>query len=405
MIFRYTVLCPGCNAKIRLRLSVGLDNEQPFYFVCNRCKAATRGKQVIWYEPQPGARLELEDGEQIDKDDKPDQVLTIHPDLPSRAEAAEMWDEGGSPFIMHHQLLGEHFLEFNRRHKIFREVSSKDWLKVRRWLGYYVNSQWEDFDKEGRRIFEEIWPSPNEDWQRHDFVHKILDSLFAPLWVNPYYPDMKAEWLLSGFSKGNTEAVKEFALNYIRTGEIRESQKRIFHCMELFMNNRSGLLPGLAAEMYIKDKGKSIQELRLFRDEFPQLRDFYVVTFEACHQVLKYVVGLNNIAKRGHADDFGHSEPSNIRAFEKLPNAKKIDFLTDLPQWQKNWPLVLDKNLRNAISHHSVRHDLATGMLVLKDGRAIPYLEFVVKSLRLNHAILLAANVLKMMHIICTIQE
>jgi len=140
MIFRYIVLCPGCKAKIRLRLSVGLDNEQPFYFVCNRCKAATRGKQVIWYEPQPGARLELEDGEQIDNDDNIDQVFNIHPDLPSKEKAAEMWDEGGSPFIMHHQLLGERFSEFNHRHKIFREVSDKDWFKARRWLGYYVDS-------------------------------------------------------------------------------------------------------------------------------------------------------------------------------------------------------------------------------------------------------------------------
>lgn len=406
MISRHTVLCPGCNSRITLRLSVGLDKEQPFYFVCNRCKAATRGKLVIWYEPKPGARLELDEGREVEESKSSTQVITIHPDLPAKADAREMWDEGGSPFIMHHQLLGDRFQEFYQRLNTFRETSDQDWLKVRRWIGYYVNSQWEDFDSEGKRIFEEYWPSPEKEWMRHDFLHKTLDTLFAPIWVNSYYPDMKAEWCyLSGFPKGVPEALTKFAENSIRSGEIQEVQKEVFHCLDLFMENRSALLPGLAAEMYTRNKEESIQELRLFRDEFAQLRDLYVVTFETCHHVLKYVVGVINIEKRGDCDDFGLAQPKSIEAFEKLSNAKKAGFITDLAQWQKNWPLLLDRNLRNAISHHSVGHDLANGTLVLKDGKVIPYLEFVVKSLHLIHPILLAANVLKYMHIICTINK
>jgi hypothetical protein len=374
--------------------------------VCNKCNAVTRGKLVIWYKPKVGARLELEEGREIKETESSTQVITIHPDLPARADAREMWDEGGSPFIMHHQLLGARFSEFYRRLNTFRTVSGQDWLKVQRWIGYYVNCRWEDFDSEGKRIFEENWPSPVKEWMRHDFIHKALDTLFAPIWINLYYPTMKAEWCcLSGFPEGMPKAVKDFAKSSIQSGEIQEVQKEVFHCLDLFMENRSGLLPGLAAEMYTIDKEKSIQELRLFRDEFSQLRDLYVVTFETCHHVLKYVVAVNNIKKRGDCDDFGQAGPKSIEAFEKLPNAKKIEFLADLAQWQENWPLVLDRNLRNAISHHRVHHDLTTGTLVFEQGEAIPYLEFVVKSLRLIHPILLVANVLKTMHIICTIEK
>jgi len=307
---------------------------------------------------------------------------------------------------MHHQLLGERFSEFYERLNTFRTVSDKDWLKVRRWIGYYVNTQWEDFDSEGKRLFEENWPSPIKEWMRHDFIHKALDVLYVPLWVDFYYPRMKEEWCyLSAFADGVPKELRKFCESSIKSNEVREIQKGVFHCLELFMNNRSVLLPALAVEMYMKDKEKSIQELRLFRDEFVQLRDLYVATFEACHHVLKYVVGINNIRNRGFADDFGQKGPKSIEAFEKLSNAKKIEFLVDLPKWQKDWLLILDRDLRNKISHHSVRHDLSTGMLVLRDGKVIPYLEFVAKSFRLIHAILLAANVLKTMHIICTIQE
>jgi hypothetical protein len=50
MIVRHVIECPGCKAIILLRVGVGLDLEQPFYFVCNRCNAITRGKQIISYE-------------------------------------------------------------------------------------------------------------------------------------------------------------------------------------------------------------------------------------------------------------------------------------------------------------------------------------------------------------------
>lgn len=111
MINRYYVTCPGCDSTIVLRLSVGLEIEQPFYFVCDNCGAATRGKLVIWYKPHPGSRLELEEGSVLEHEVPHDQVVNIHPSFPSISEAGEMWEEGGSPFLMHHMLLGERFIE------------------------------------------------------------------------------------------------------------------------------------------------------------------------------------------------------------------------------------------------------------------------------------------------------
>jgi hypothetical protein len=155
-----------------LRLSVGLEREQPFYFVCNKCNAATRGKLVIWYEPHPGYKLELEEGRVITSETPHNQVVNIHPSFPSIADAGEMCEEGGSPFLMHHKLLGQRFVELNSRLNIFCQAKDKDWLKLRRLLGYYVDRNWKLFEEEGRRILEKKWPDMTSDWRRHDVIHK-----------------------------------------------------------------------------------------------------------------------------------------------------------------------------------------------------------------------------------------
>jgi hypothetical protein len=200
MINRYYVTCPGCDSTIVLRLSVGLEKEQPFYFVCDNCGAATRGKLVIWYEPHSGSRLELEEGSVLDHEVPHDQVVNINPSFPSIAEAGEIWEEGGSPFLMHRMLLGERFHAVNSQLNTFCQMKDKDWPKLRRLIGYYVDRNWEAFDSESRRIFEEELPKITDNWQRHDFIHRLLDVFLIPLCVNRYYLDMKVEWCKTSLS-------------------------------------------------------------------------------------------------------------------------------------------------------------------------------------------------------------
>ena len=84
MIYRYGFECPGCEANILLRVSVALDDVQPFFVLCDRCGIPTRLEQHIAKDPVPRAWLELEAGRQIDAAELvPDQVVTINPELPS----------------------------------------------------------------------------------------------------------------------------------------------------------------------------------------------------------------------------------------------------------------------------------------------------------------------------------
>jgi len=392
MITRYYVACPGCDSTILLRLSVGLEREQPFYFVCRNCNAATRGKLVIWYEPCPGGKLELEAGTVIDGVVPHDQVVNIHPSFPSIPEAGEIWEEGGSPFLMHQKLLGDRFSEVNSRLNTFCQAKDKDWPKLRRLIGYYIDRNWKPFDDEGRRIFEEEWPRIADDWHRHDIIHKLLDVFLLPLCVNRYYLDMKIEWCTSSIFKHPSKILFSFVSECVESGELRSAQRDIFHCLEQFVENTGGLLPGLSVLLY--DGKNRPSNLRLFRDDFPRLRDLYVATFETCHHLLRYPLATINIQERKNAGDFGVGRKKSLGAFDKLKNAKKAEYLDCLPVWQAYWPIVLDRNLRNLISHHEIRHDLPSGKLVVP-GEEIPYSDFVSKCILLIHPILAMANALK----------
>lgn len=55
-VVRYAVECPGCSDKIVLRLGIGYDKRQPFFYVCGRCRAATRGALTV----HEGAKTTLE---------------------------------------------------------------------------------------------------------------------------------------------------------------------------------------------------------------------------------------------------------------------------------------------------------------------------------------------------------
>jgi hypothetical protein len=91
--------------------------------------------------------------------------------------------------------------------------------------------------------------------------------------------------------------------------------------------------------------------------------------------------------------------PRDLDAYRRLPNASKAEYLHDLPGWYHEWLRVLDRGLRNAIGHHSIHHDLASGLLRRDKGTEIPYIQFVANVQQLLHPLLTMLNVLKLVRI------
>jgi len=399
-IVRYSVRCDGCGAAIVLRIGVGIDEEQPFFYVCTNCNAVARGKMLL---VGPGTtRLELVGGKLVTEALDSYQVVTLHPDLPSKTTADTLDGQASSSFLLQRDLLGDRFQEFYERLRGFRGAIDENWVAFRRWFDYYLDENREQFDKEGEKLLGKAWNAPRSDCDRHHAVHLALELLTAPLWVGPYFPEMKGDIAkaLAAATSAAAPVLRQFAVDHLR--EVVDLQRRLFHCLELYIDNRSSILPGLAIEMYKNGEEAALRDLRVLRDDFPRLRDLYIATFEAVHDVIDFVMALVNIGERKDPEAFPVDKPRNLEAFSKLVNADKAKSLVSLDAWHRHWPTILDRDVRNAIGHNSIRHDLPSSMLISKGKPPIPYLTFVVKTYRLVHPVLAAETALKYLRMAAT---
>ena len=89
-----------------------------------------------------------------------------------------------------------------------------------------------------------------------------------------------------------------------------------------------------------------------------------------------------------------------MQRFRKQKSFEKVRILSELQVWEKQWTFLFDRRLRNAIGHHSIRHDLVSGLLVERQSEPIPYTRFIVQVLRLVQACLVTAHLLKYVHLV-----
>jgi hypothetical protein len=200
-----------------------------------------------------------------------------------------------------------------------------------------------------------------------------------------------------------------FAKSESTTSASQNAEPDVFRQLARFTELIWGLFPGLLLDLLPAQYQPHIDELRLFRDEYEALRDFYIQTFETSHKILRWVVGTANtdthgdpnrlVAIAGMPPQVASKAPKNLDAFSKLTSANKREWLAVLPEWHGRWDDLLDRHLRNDISHASARHELSTGM-ILRDGRApLPYTHFVQRLHRVLHLLLANANALKYIRI------
>lgn len=415
MIFRYGIECPGCQARLILRVSVGVDIEQPFVTLCRRCNTILKGKQIIWYEPHPGARLEMESARLIDaqNEDGFTETISVHPELPFRPAAIEIADEGGSPFLQHTQLLGRSLFEAMRRIGLFRNIVSEDGAGLRRLGNFYLNKDWPRFQEEGRRLFDENWPEPKKEWQYHDVLPKVIFMAYHPLMIGDWYSEFVKEW--NDFLSSNKLRLAEqraFADSLFANGRVDDLQRLLLERFDFMATHKSALLAAIPAELYEPGMEKAIAELRLPRDDFDILKGHYVDCYELAHRVLSIVVGNINVIERRHHDSFdpticaalaanGMNNFKNIPTldvFEGRPNGPKRAFLKSVPICEQMWNALLERELRNGVGHYGARHDLRTGMIIVDGKPHCSYLEFVVKTIRMTHILLSLLHVLKKCH-------
>lgn len=402
MICRIYIDCPGCKSSIALRLQVGIDSQQPFYFVCQKCGAPTKGFLIIDYDKNPpGLSFELEDVQFLrEYIEEPEQTITIAPDLPCLITPNDN-PASEFPFIYQSDVTEnpEDLVEIQTRLGDFRETVEANWPKVRRLTSYYLDRNWPSFDNELSNIFDKDISAPKTELQRHDAFERVLGLLFVPIQLDPIYLELRKELgnFISAVSQRRTKALVDFANEAIERKEPHNYQIGLIERLSFIVDNFSSLCPGFPIMFYDEEKNIDLGQIRIMRDDFEILKSHYLGCFEIAHKVLNLLVGMTNIYVRGNENSFLNNTPCSLERFARLPNARKAQYIdiSVLPDLSSQWNIYFNRGLRNAIGHNSVRHDLKTGMLLLDDGVSIPYSEFVVNNLRLLPALLFCLNAVK----------
>ena len=286
MIIRYHTLCPGCEAKIRLRLSVGIDDYQPFYYVCDKCGAANRGALEIDYRKDPPRRKLTLDGQDHTEStvdfDTPDQTITIGLDLPCFLVGTES-AATQFPFLHQSVLMGgnEQILQFQHSIGTFRDLIESDWPRFKRLITYYVNRNWKQFDTQWGNIFEEAAPLPRNEFERHDFFHRALEMFFASLEPEFDFPVIKEEFnnFVTKVSQGKLENLKGFSRYLTESKELAQHQRSLLERLSFVVDNFSAISPGFPVLFYNTDGKKDLSKLRIMRDDFEILKAHYLSCF------------------------------------------------------------------------------------------------------------------------------
>ena len=411
-IVRYPVECPGCREKILLRLGVGLDERQPFFYVCPKCHAATRGA-LLWHGGAPTS-LELSDGRELAATAKCSSALSINPEFPAVPTARSMAEPGGSAFLMFSGLLpGKSLMAYLDVTRGIRPVLKKQWPAVERLTTYYLNRDWPHFDRAAKGFLPSKMKRSAHEWQRDDLTHRLYDTLFIPLLVldgTMYYPEMKREFNeLWTHTRPNFSAVRAYAKSEADAEDFRAVHQDLFQHIARYIRLLGAVLPGLLCNMLPGEHQPKIEGWRLFRDDYELLRDLYIQAFETCHKALRWVIGTVNADAHGDANKFAATAavtthgikktPTSLDSFDHLPSAEKRKWLGLLPVWDRHWDDLFDRHLRNDIGHAAAHHDLPSGMIRRDKKHALPYTRFVQRTQRLIHGLIVTVNALKMVRV------
>jgi hypothetical protein len=411
-IVRCPVECPGCKTGIVLRLGVGHEKRQPFFYVCPKCQAATKG--ALHWNGGAKTRLELADGRKLPSEERCTEAVSINPEIPAFATARSMAEPGGSAFLTFYQWLGpDGILQYQRAFYQMRHFVQSDCKRLSRLATYYLNRDWHHYDRAVRQLLPSGESNLPAELKRDHEIHHLYEIFFGPMWAlhpGKHSMEMKVGWnALWSPDRRHFKELVSFAQVEVETPAFTNIQRDLFDQLARYVDLLSAMFPGLLCDLLPDKYQPEIDKLRLFRDDYEMLRDLYIQSFETSHKVLRWIIGAVNATEHGDPDKFvpvpGMNPevvkrlPKNLNAFARLTSANKSEWLPLFPDWQKHWHQLLDRQLRNDIGHASARHQLPTG-LIERDGRpSLPYTRFVQKTHRILYVLLGCTNALKIMRI------
>ncbi|MFH1853465.1 MAG: hypothetical protein ABIA75_14090 [Candidatus Neomarinimicrobiota bacterium] len=339
----------------------------------------------------------------FDPDLDTEQVYTIDPILPTPATARGMDDEGGSPFLFTYSILGERFSEYSMRVSVYYEFLNNKWNRLRRLTRFFLDSNWELFDPLMQELINEELDDINP-LIRYDVLYRLYDQFLTPLCVYPLHINMRREWNEFFLPRGaNADAISSFQEVLVTDPDFLICRESLFDCISQYINVGDAVLPGVILDLYPQDHSQ-YGDLRIYRDNFPELRDLYIQCFEACTQSFTFIIEAVNVVNRGDPSAYAtfpeiHRTPNNRNQFNRLTAEKKLFYFRELTVWDGCLTSTMDRQLRNKIGHRGINHHLPSGEIRVDGQPPTPYIEFVRSVERICYPLISCLNALKIAEI------
>jgi hypothetical protein len=332
-------------------------------------------------------------------------VVTINPYVPARCDSDSDEPVGSFSTVTLDHLLGDEILTYFVVEREAQSAVEEYWPRGRRLFEYYLAENWANSDRAGRESFKD-WPETITGQGLSTIPNQALRR-FGTL-VNGELSDPAVQFMGS-YLRSYSAAIDRFRYKERPRsdrdfGTLVALQRSIFVLMGLFVGRfemwKTGRLPRWIEEPWLLD------DLTLFRDEFPEMPDLYQQAFEVVCKTLRYPIAVQNTVKRYNPDDFGDDNPdiakvpldkrpSNLNQFERLANAHTVACVALVPRWV-GVAASLKSEASNTIVHATARFDLRTGRIVsAADSTGLSYLEFVAKVFDMFEPLYLALQIVR----------
>lgn len=410
MLIRFVLVCEACDDRFMARIEVLPSPSTRFAFPCPTCKYPVRGR----YSGHSPTETNFQwDNCEIRPDDPAQTtvhsqlpIVTVGTGVPLLRSATKLSQLGGGSNYTFGTLIGKNVWAYNYHERLHR--LSKAWIRYDSLLHFYLVKDWTRFEYLCTELEIGVgeWDSPMGDNTRHIFAFRPAQVLLTPLLPGDHGRLMFEDFYGAVQIIVQNSKFISWANACAESGALEHTHRQLFDALQSFVKNWSSWSSGIIARATEAEQLPLLARLHLARDEFSILRDLYVLIYERCCHALPVVMAVLNTQARGEPDTFGPvpkniinsnsraKPPTSIRAYEKLPNAIKMEWFDEWPAWSHYLPSILNRNVRNAIGHGDVEHDIFTGRVT--SGKVdMSYVEFSACVMDLGHVLMTILQILK----------
>ncbi len=403
VISRYHLRCPGCSEIFAARLGAGPTTLTKLYLPCPSCHLPIRARMSG--QELSDHRIDF-NCDVVTEADLPavPRTVTVNPFVPSRYDADSFSGVGAFPTLTLAAVLGhETYMVFHEDRADASSVIEELWPSARMAFEYYLQQNWAMFEKIAQSKFE-LESVGQTAHQRTTIAYQSI--AMAAINIVGQSGDRSAK-LYSRFGRKHIAALEHNPYTTViraRGADALQIEHDVFRVVDHFIADYEAWEMGRLVRYVDDDAAGLLDELVLFRDEFPLVRDLYQQGFEMASKCLWILVAAQNGTKRKDPNAFGDVHPTSVpenrrvktlAQFDRLPNAYKIAYAAQVPGWEC-LSSFLNSGRRNTIGHATARHDLRSGRVVTdKDPDGITYIDVLGETFGVFEALVVLMQVLR----------